>query len=78
MGVTLTIKGVSREVLGLLKARAAANHRSLQGELSAIVEKEARRFVYEQAMARIEKRGLRSPGNSTAIIRRTRDARARG
>jgi len=78
MAVTLTIKNVRAEVLNRIKERASANHRSLQGELSAMLEQTARRFAYEQALARIEKRHLRSRGDSVAIIRKTRDARARG
>jgi len=38
MPVTLTIKEVPDRVADKLRARAAANHRSLQGELMAILE----------------------------------------
>jgi len=38
MPVTLTIKGVPDSIAEQLRARAAANHRSLQGELAAILE----------------------------------------
>jgi hypothetical protein len=76
--VTLTIKDVRPEVLNRIKARATANHRSLQGELSAMLEQTARRYSYEEALAGIERRKLRSTGTSTAIIRKARDARARG
>ncbi|MGO9604882.1 MAG: FitA-like ribbon-helix-helix domain-containing protein [Candidatus Binataceae bacterium] len=78
MFVTLTIKKVPTQVVKRIKERAAANHRSLQGELSAILEQTARGLSYEQALAGIERRGLRSRGNSTAIIRKARDARPRG
>jgi len=38
MPVTLTIKQVSDRLAEKLRLRAAANHRSLQGELTAILE----------------------------------------
>lgn len=38
MGVNLSIKDVPAEQVAQLKARAKRNHRSLQGELRAIVE----------------------------------------
>ena len=38
MPITLTIKQVSDRVAEKLRLRAAANHRSLQGELTAILE----------------------------------------
>ena len=39
MGVNLSIKGVAEPVAELLRQRAARNHRSLQGELMAIIER---------------------------------------
>lgn len=41
MAVNLTIKGVPDEVAERLRERAARNHRSLQGELMAIVSQAA-------------------------------------
>jgi antitoxin FitA len=41
MGVNLSIKDVPENVAERLRARAARNHRSLQGELMAIVEQAA-------------------------------------
>ena len=41
MGVNLSIKDVPDELAERLRARAARNHRSLQGELMAIVEQAA-------------------------------------
>jgi plasmid stability protein len=38
MPVTLTIKQVPERIAARLRARAAASHRSLQGELMAILE----------------------------------------
>ncbi len=42
MGVNLSIKDVPDDVAERLRRRAARNHRSLQGELMAIVEQAAR------------------------------------
>ena len=41
MGVNLSIKDVPDDVAERLRQRAARNHRSLQGELMAIVEQAA-------------------------------------
>lgn len=38
MAVTLTIKNVSEAVAGAIKVRARKNHRSIQGEMKAILE----------------------------------------
>jgi plasmid stability protein len=77
MAVTLTIKKVPEEIVQRIRQRAAANHRSLQGELSAMLEQAARKLTYEQALADIEQRGLKTRGNSASIIRKARDARPR-
>ena len=42
MGVNLSIKDVPEDVAERLRQRAARNHRSLQGELMAIVEQASR------------------------------------
>lgn len=41
MAVNLSIKGVPEDLASQLRARAERNHRSLQGELMAIVERAA-------------------------------------
>ena len=41
MSINLSIKGVSAQVAERLRARAERHHRSLQGELMAIVERAA-------------------------------------
>lgn len=41
MGTNLSIKGVPEAIAARLRERAARNHRSLQGELMAIVERAA-------------------------------------
>jgi plasmid stability protein len=78
MAVALSIKNVPDDVVERLRARAARNRRSLQGELLDLIEQAAdelptisARDVYQ----RIRKLKLPSGESSTAIIRETRDAR---
>jgi antitoxin FitA len=77
MPVTLSIKGVPEDVLERLRARARANHRSIQGELRSIVEEAVapRRLTVRELYDRVRESGLRTPSESTDIIRADRDAR---
>jgi plasmid stability protein len=47
MSVTLTIKQVPDRIADKVRARAAASHRSMQGELMAILEEAVRQSVAE-------------------------------
>ena len=76
MAVTLTIKNVPERLVKELKRRAAAHHRSLQGELMTVLEQAAMTLTLDEALDRIRRRGLHTEGDSTAIIRQARDARA--
>ncbi len=71
--MNLSIKNAPDHVVERLKQRAERNHRSLQGELLAIIEDAARaegpRAVFEEIRAL----GLRTPGDSVDIIRADRD-----
>lgn len=71
--MNLSIKNAPDHVVERLKQRAERNHRSLQGELLAIIEDAARaegpRAVLAQARAL---KGV-DTGDSTAIIRADRD-----
>ena len=78
MPASLSIKNVPDAVVERLRARAARNRRSLQGELLDLIERAAEelptisaRAVYE----RIRKLKLPAGENSTDIIRDMRDAR---
>jgi plasmid stability protein len=64
MSVNLSIKNASDEVVAALKLRAQQNHRSLQGELMAIIEDAAANWL-----AVPERRGFRE----TATEWRTKD-----
>lgn len=77
MPVTLSIKNVPDAVAEALRRRARANHRSLQGELLAIVEQAGAAPVPDPVMevlARAQARNLATDGEtSTQMIRRWRD-----
>ena len=78
MPVNLSIKGVSDDIAEQLRARALRHHRSLQGELVAILEESVRgpkRLTSRDLLERVRDLGLRTPAESAKIIRRERDAR---
>lgn len=78
MAVTLSVKNVPEKLAERLRQRAAANHRSLQGELMAILEEAAEPSLSVDDVAGIVKRlGLKGPSESTAMIRADRDGRRR-
>ena len=76
MAVTLSIKNVPEKLAERLRQRAARNHRSLQGELMAILENAGRppRSIDELA-EEVKALGLKTPADSVEIIRATRDGR---
>lgn len=75
--MTLSIKNVPEDVLLRLRSRAKQNHRSLQGELLAILEEAVQPncLSIDEAARRIEELGLKTGDQSTKWIRRLRDAR---
>ena len=77
--VTLSVKNVPVEVAKRLKERAERNHRSLQGELLAILEEAGHRRLTLDDIAELAKKlGIKSDRNeSTQWIREDRDARSR-
>ena len=78
MPVTLSVKNVPEKLAARLRERAERNHRSLQGELMAILEEAARpRLSLDDLVARAKARGLRTEADSVAIIRASRDGRTR-
>ena len=77
MPVSLSIKNVPDELAQKLRERAKRNHRSLQGELLAILEgelEEGERLTPREVLRRVRATGLRTPDESTAMIRADRDA----
>jgi plasmid stability protein len=79
MPVNLSIKNAPDEAVECLRRRAARNHRSLQGELLAIIEDAARTEQQPngvaEVLAEVRKMGLRTPREAAAIIRADRDGR---
>ena len=78
MPVTLSVKNVPNDVAKRLKARAARNHRSLQGELRSILEEAAEVTSVTELVALAQRLGLKgASGESAAMVREDRDANGR-
>jgi plasmid stability protein len=78
MPINLSIKNAPDEIVSRLKARAARHHRSLQGEVLAILEdavKATEPLSLDDALAELRRIGLSSPSESVAMIRADRDGR---
>ena len=73
----LSIKGVPEEQVRRLRERAKANHRSLQGELRALLEQAIgtapRKLSIEEVAARAGKLGLKRRNEAARLIRQDRD-----
>lgn len=79
MGVNLSIKNVPEVIAEKLRQRAARNHRSLQGELIAILEESVTAeapVTPKELLARVRAMGLRTPQESVEFIREDRDGRS--
>jgi plasmid stability protein len=78
MPLNLSIKNAPDAIVRRLKARAKRNHRSLQGELLAIIEEAARHRGYlsiDEVAAEVRRLGLRTSDDSVEMIRKDRDGR---
>lgn len=78
MPVTLSIKNVPDELAAALRAKAAGNHRSLQGELMAIIEEAAGRkspLSPSDFLAGVRALKLHTPAESRAMVREDRNGR---
>jgi plasmid stability protein len=75
MPVSLSIKEVPEELAEALRARAARNHRSIQGELMHILETAVRPrpFAAGRLWTELEAFGLSTPDDAVAMVRETRD-----
>jgi plasmid stability protein len=76
--VSLSIKNVPDEMVTRLKERAESHHRSLQGELMAILEEAAgssRPLTPDEVLAKIRQLRLKTPRGATRMIREDRDGR---
>ena len=78
MPVNLSIKNAPDNVVQRLRKRADRHHRSLQGELMAIIEaaaREERPSTPATVLAEVRRLGLNTPSEAAAIVRADRDAR---
>ena len=73
----LSIKGVPEEQVARLRERAKANHRSLQGELRALIEEAIsavpRKLSIDEVATRAGKLGLKRRNEAARLIREDRD-----
>lgn len=77
MPVNFSIKNVPDELADALRERADKNHRSIQGELMAILEAALARppLTPVEVVAQVRALGLRTPADAAAMIRADRDSR---
>ncbi len=78
MPANLSVKNVPDELMERLRQLAARHHRSLQGELMAIIEESVRsneHLTPEMLLAQVRSLGLRTVSESVEMIRSDRDAR---
>ena len=77
MTVNLSIKNVPEQVVARLRDRAEMHHRSLQGELLAILEETlpARPLTVNEAYKQVKELSLRTDSESVRMVREDRDAR---
>jgi plasmid stability protein len=78
MPVNLSIKNVPDEIAERLRARASLNHRSLQGELMAVLEESLgseKRLTPRDLLAAVRRTGLTTPSEAEEMVRSDRDGR---
>lgn len=78
MPVNLSIKNAPDHVVERLRERAERNHRSLQGELMAIIEAAVqpdRPATPAEILADVRRLGLTTPSEAAALIRADRHGR---
>jgi plasmid stability protein len=73
----LSIKGVPEEQVAVLRERAKANHRSLQGELRALIDAATsvrpQKLSVDEIAVRVGKLGLQRRNEAARLIREDRD-----
>jgi len=78
MPVNLSVKNAPDHIVQRLRQRAERNHRSLQGELMAIIEaavREDRPATPADILAEVRRLGLQTPGEAAALVRADRNGR---
>lgn len=74
----LSIKNAPNDVVERLRKRAERNHRSLQGELLAIIEaavREDQPATPREILDEVRRLGLKTPSEAAAIVRADRGRR---
>jgi plasmid stability protein len=80
MSVNLSVKTVPDHIVQQLRRRASKHHRSLQGELLAILEESIQGgqiLTPTELLVAVRGSGLRTSEESSKYIRKERDARSR-
>lgn len=78
MSVNLSIKNVPDAMARRLRARAKRKHRSLQGELMAILEEALSQgdgLTPQDVLSRVRRLDLRTASEAAAMVREDRDGR---
>ena len=78
MSVNLSIKNVPDELAERLRERAARNHRSLQGELMAILEQSVTDEAVvtpREILDEVRNLGLKTGAQAARMVREERDGR---
>jgi antitoxin FitA len=76
MPVNLSIKNAPDQVVQRLRQRAERHHRSLQGELMAIIEAAVQEDLPARPadiLAEVHRLGLNTPSEAAAVVRADRD-----
>jgi plasmid stability protein len=75
MAVSLSIKNVPEEIVARLRERAQKNHRSLQGELMALLEEAVnpQKLSVEELADEIDALGMKTEDEAAEMIRELRD-----
>ena len=78
MPVNLSIKNAPDDMVNRLRARAERHHRSLQGELMAIVEEAVRApqpLTASDVLAEVRRLGLTTSAEAVSMVREDRNGR---
>jgi plasmid stability protein len=78
MPINLSIKNAPDRVVQRLRERAERHHRSLQGELMAIIEaavQEDRPTTPADILVEVRRLGLHTPREAAGLVRADRDGR---
>ncbi len=79
MPVNFSIKNVPDHIADRLRRRASKHHRSLQGELTAILEESVVKeqgLTPDEFLSELRADGFRTPEESAKFVRKDRDARS--